>query len=182
MPIELVDNGTYRIKIDKPIITRTVRTEEVHALSAMWNLTGQEARQRALRRYYDEQQNDTQRGLVADFNGTAVGQLWIRLKHIDPAIEAGQSVGYIHTLVVMPEFRRLGVAEGLIRTASILAQEHGRTHLTIGVDRANNTARRLYMKWGFERYHESFDLRGDLVFLRRPVFESEGARTTPVLP
>ena len=82
----------------------------------------------------------------------------------------------------MPEYRRLGVAEGLIRTASVLAQEHGRTHLTIGVDRANNTARRLYMKWGFERYHESFDLRGDLVFLRRPVFESEGARATPVLP
>ena len=182
MPIELAGNGTYRVTIDKPITTRPVQVDDLHTLSEMWCLNGKETRQRVLRRYFDEQKNGAQRGLVADFNGNAVGQLWIRLQHIDPAIEAGHSVGYIHTLVVMPEFRRLGVAEGLIRTASTLANEHGRTHLTIGVDRSNDAARRLYTKWGFERYHESFDLRGDLVYLRRTVFESEGVRVALVIP
>jgi len=97
----------------------------------------------------------------------------VRLRHIDPAIEAGLAVAYVHTLVVMPEFRRLGVAEGLVRSASALAVERGCTHVSIGVDRPNEAARRLYAKWGFERYYESFDLRGDLIFMRREVFDSE---------
>ena len=44
-----------------------------------------------------------------------------------------------------------------------------RQTLVIGVDRPNAYARKLYEKWGFAEFHESWDLRGDLVFLRRPV-------------
>jgi len=79
-------------------------------------------------------------------------------------------VVYLHTLVVIPQFRRLGVAEALTRATSDQARESGVEHLTIGVDRPNDYARRLYEKWGFQRYYETFDYRGDLVFLRRRPF------------
>ena len=172
MSVERAADGTHRIKIDVPVTIRSARVDELRRLSDLWGPKGATSRLRHLRRYFREQADGVQRGLVADFNGNLIGQLWVRLRFIDPAIEAGLAVAYIHTLVVMPEFRRLGVAEGLVRSASALATRQGRTHVTIGVDRPNEGARRLYAKWGFERYHESFDLRGDLVFMRREVFET----------
>ena len=42
--------------------------------------------------------------------------------------------------------------------------------MVIGVDRPNQYARKLYEKWGFHRFHETNDLRGDLIFLRRRLF------------
>ena len=169
--MERAADGTHRIKIDVPVTVRAARVDEMRRLSELWGPAGAASRLRLLRRYFREQTDGVQRGLVADFNGSPIGQLWVRLRFIDPSIEAGLAVAYVHTLVVMPEFRRLGVAEGLVRSASALATRQGRTHITIGVDRPNEEARRLYAKWGFERYHESFDLRGDLVFMRREAFE-----------
>ena len=172
MSVERAADGRHLVTIDVPVTLRTARVDELRRLSDLWGPKGTTSRLRHLRRYFREQADGVQRGLVADFNGNTIGQLWVRLRHIDPSIEAGLAVAYVHTLVVMPEFRRLGVAEGLVRSASALAAERGCTHVTIGVDRPNETARRLYAKWGFERYHESFDLRGDLVFMRREVFEA----------
>ena len=172
MTVERAVDGTHQIRIDVPVTVRTARVDEMRRLSELWGASGRASRLRLLRRYFREQADGVQRGLVADFNDNPIGQLWVRLRHIDPSIEAGLRVAYVHTLVVMPEFRRLGVAEGLVRSASSLAVERGCTHVSIGVDRPNEAARRLYAKWGFERYYESFDLRGDLIFMRREVFEA----------
>ena len=172
MSVEPAADGRHQIMIDVPVTVRTARVDEMSRLSELWGPAGKASRVRLLRRYFREQADGVQRGLVADFNGTSIGQLWVRLRFIDPAIESGLAVAYVHTLIVMPEFRRLGVAEGLVRSASALAAKRGCTHVTIGVDRPNEEARRLYAKWGFERYHESFDLRGDLIFMRRLVFEA----------
>lgn len=172
MTVGRAADGWHQITIDVPVTLRTARVDELHRLSELWGPKGTTSRLRHLRRYFREQADGVQRGLVADFNGNPIGQLWVRLRHIDPSIEAGLAVAYVHTLVVMPEFRRLGVAQGLVRRASALAVERGCTHVSIGVDRPNEAARRLYAKWGFERYYESFDLRGDLIFMRREVFEA----------
>ena len=172
MTLERTADGSHQVRIDIPVTVRRARPKEMRRLSELWGPTGRASRLRLLRRYFREQAEGVQRGLVADFNGNPIGQLWVRLRFIDPAIEAGLAVAYVHTLVVMPEFRRLGVAEGLVRSASALAARRGCTHVSIGVDRPNEAARRLYAKWGFERYYESFDLRGDLVFMRRQVFEA----------
>jgi len=172
MSLERAAGGGHLIRIDVPVTVRAARVDEVRRLGELWGPKGMTSRLRHLRRYFREQADGVQRGLVADFNGNPIGQLWVRLRHIDPEIEAGLALAYVHTLVVMPEFRRLGIAEGLTRSASALAVKHGCTHIAIGVDRPNENARRLYAKWGFERYHESFDLRGDLVFMRRRVFEA----------
>ena len=173
MTIDLAPDGTRQVTIDVPVTMRLARQKDLGVLSKMWGPVGMAERTRVLRRYFEEYDKNIQRGLVADFNNNAIGQLWLRLSFIDPAIEDGLAVAYVHTLVVLPEFRRLGVAEGLIRTASTIAADRGRTHLAIGVDRPNEAARRLYAKWEFERYYETFDLRGDLVFMRRSVFESD---------
>ena len=172
MGLERAADGGQVIRIDVPVTVRAARVDEMRRLCELWGPKGMASRLRHLRRYFREQADGVQRGLVADFNGNPIGQLWVRLRHIDPAIEAGLPVVYVHTLVVMPEFRRLGVAEGLVRSASALATRRGCTHVSSGVDRPNEAARRLYATWGFERYYESFDLRGDLVFMRREVFEA----------
>ena len=121
MVVERAADGGHVIRIDVPVTVRAARVDEMRRLCELWGPKGMASRLRHLRRYFREQADGVQRGLVADFNGNPIGQLWVRLRHIDPAIEAGLPVVYVHTLVVMPEFRRLGVAEGLVRSASALA-------------------------------------------------------------
>ena len=170
MTVEIAPNGTHRITIDTPIVVREAEIADLAAMSEMWGPDRVDSQRRVLRRYFEDHGHGAQLGFVADFNGHLVGQLWSRYRHIDTRIADGLEIAYLHTLVVAPAFRQLGVAEGLTRAASVAAAQRGLEHLVIGVDRPNEYARRLYEKWGFRRYHETFDLRGDLVFLRRRVF------------
>ncbi|MBM4435732.1 MAG: GNAT family N-acetyltransferase [Actinobacteria bacterium] len=170
MVTHVAADGTRLLSIDDPVRIRRAVPADLDGLSGQWGPDREESQRRVLRRYFEEQALGIQQGHVADFNGHCVGQLWTRLRNIDPNIAERQSVVYLHTLVVIPQFRRLGVAEALTRATSDQARESGVEHLTIGVDRPNDYARRLYEKWGFQRYYETFDYRGDLVFLRRRPF------------
>ena len=173
MSVERAADGTHRIKIDVPVTIRPARVDELRRLSDLWGPKGTTSRLRHLRRYFREQADGVQRGLVADFNGNldrpAVGPAAVhRSGH------RGRTGGCVRT----HPGGDAGVSaagRGRGSGAERVSPGHpssGRTHVTIGVDRPNETARRLYAKWGFERYHESFDLRGDLVFMRREVFET----------
>ncbi len=170
MTLETVRDGTHRVTISKRVVIRAARIDDLPTMSAMWGPERRHSQKRLLRRYFDEQRADVQRGLVADFNGHVVGQLWSRYRHIDRRIADGLDAVYMHTLFVVSPFRRLGIAAALTKTTSREAVERGVDVLTIGVDRPNTEARRLYEKWGFRVYYQISDLSGDLVFLRRPVF------------
>ena len=49
----------------------------------------------------------------------------------------------------MPEARRRGVAEALVRAAALILRDEGRPYLVLGVDTPNEAARALYAKLGF---------------------------------
>ena len=62
-----------------------------------------------------------------------------------------------------------GIAEVLVVAILETAREAGQDGVTLEYRISNKGARKLYEKWGFAEFHESWDLRGDLVCLRRPV-------------
>ncbi len=171
MTIEVGADGAHRVMIDTPIEIRRAIPDDLEPMSELWGQERRVTQRRVLRRYFDEQHQDVQTGLVAIFNGTLVGQLWIRHRHLDRSIADGERAAYLHTLTVAQPFRRLGIAEALTRTASLEAEARGAEVLTIGVDAPNAYARRLYEKWGFRVYHATTDLRGEIVFLRRRGYE-----------
>ena len=170
MTIEIAPDGTHQITIDAPIAVRLAHEADLSELSEMWGPSRAKTQRYVLRGYFDDHRKGVQTCHTAEFNGHLVGQLWSRYRQIDPNISAGRKVVYLHTLVVAPTFRRLGVAEAMTQAASRTAAEHGSEYLAIGVDRPNHYALRLYEKWAFERYYETVDLRGDLIFLRRRLF------------
>ena len=167
MTIEVGADGAHRITIDTPIEIRRAAPDDLEPMSELWGSERRITQRRVLRRYFDEQRQNVQTGLVAMFNGTLVGQLWIRHRYLDRSIADGERAAYLHTLIVAQPFRRLGIAEALTRAASREAESQGAEMLTIGVDAPNAYARRLYEKWGFRVYHATTDIRGELVFLRR---------------
>ena len=56
---------------------------------------------------------------------------------------------YVSRLIVRPEYRRQGIGGRLVDYLTEKAREEGFTELSLGVDDANEAARRLYWKKGF---------------------------------
>ena len=143
---------------------------DAEGLSRFWGPARRFTQLRLLQRYFEEVERGVQAVHVAEYAGRYVGQFWTRYSGIDPAIADSRFECYLHTLSVIKKYRRRGIARALTEAASAEAGFRGRRTLIIGVDRPNEYALGLYKKWGFIEFHESSDLRGDLIFLRRRVF------------
>ena len=124
-----------------------------------------------LQRYFGEVTLGTQAVAVACIGDRLVGQIWIRFRGSDPKISDDSRQAYVHTLFVHPANRRRGIGLALLKAASQLAVKRARCELVIAVDKPNRYAFELYRGWGFVVHREISDLRGELIFLRRAVFD-----------
>jgi ribosomal protein S18 acetylase RimI-like enzyme len=79
--------------------------------------------------------------LVADDDGAIAGTLYLST--------ANAGFGFVFGVYVVPEARRRGVAEALVRAAALILRDEGRSYLVLGVDTPNEAARGLYAKLGF---------------------------------
>ena len=79
--------------------------------------------------------------LVADDDRTVVGTLYLST--------ANPGFGFVFGVYVVPEARRRGVAEALVRAAARILRDDDRPYLVLGVDTPNEGARALYAKLGF---------------------------------
>lgn len=79
--------------------------------------------------------------LVADDDGAITGTLYLST--------ANAGFGFVFGVYVVPEVRRRGVAEALVRAAARVLRDDGRPYLVLGVDTPNEAARALYAKLGF---------------------------------
>lgn len=61
-------------------------------------------------------------------------------------IKRTQGVGWITTLAVLPQYRRQGIAEALLRACE---QEMGMPYVKLSVRRSNIQAQALYLKCGY---------------------------------
>ncbi len=67
-----------------------------------------------------------------------------------------KAIAMLHAMEVMPQMRRKGGGETLLRGAANWAQAQGARHLALAVTEANTTARQLYQRLGLQvvaRYH-----------------------------
>jgi predicted acetyltransferase len=79
------------------------------------------------------------------FLGTElVGRLMLRHRLNERLSQTGGNIGY----VVVPEYRRRGIATGMLRLALPLAKEHGLDRLLITCDEDNIASRRVIEKCG----------------------------------
>jgi ribosomal protein S18 acetylase RimI-like enzyme len=88
---------------------------------------------------------------VVEAEGRIVGFacLWLRNPE-DVMMNVPGEYAVVSDLVVLPEFRGRRLGYELLRTAEDYARAHGATRLKIGVLARNESARRLYVNFGFE--------------------------------
>jgi len=80
--------------------------------------------------------------LVAEEVGSVVGTVYVNTSSTD--------FGYVFGLYVVPEARRRGIAERLMRETARLLAEQGCSHIVLSVDTPNDQARAFYTHLGFE--------------------------------
>jgi ribosomal protein S18 acetylase RimI-like enzyme len=80
--------------------------------------------------------------LVAEEDDSVLGTVYLNTSSTD--------FGYVFGLYVVPEARRQGIAQRLMReTARFLAQQ-GRSYIVLSVDTPNDQAHAFYTRLGFE--------------------------------
>lgn len=86
---------------------------------------------------------------VAEESGRIVGTLSVDLNLARNRHLPVRRWAYVHSLFVLPEARRRGVARALIRHALRWAQRRGAGGAELGMAAGNRRARRLYESFGF---------------------------------
>lgn len=94
--------------------------------------------------------------VVAEENGKFVGELSMMTQNanIPVAVIPNKRV-YLFGLRVRPEYQRQGIGTALLRYAAGLCAQRGIFEFTIGVETANEGARRLYERLGFVKFLEN---------------------------
>lgn len=82
--------------------------------------------------------------LVAEVNGTPIGQVWL-----DLARKSLDNAGLLWALRVVPYLRNLGIGTKLIRAAERTLRNLGFVQIDLTVEKANYPARRLYRRLGY---------------------------------
>lgn len=95
--------------------------------------------------------------LGAWFHQELVGALELSLRHLRGVPQPGIQP-YVSNLAVLPQWRRRGIAQRLLRGAEAVALTWGYQALHLHVLESNSAARRLYDKLDYRVLHVSCDL------------------------
>ena len=83
--------------------------------------------------------------LAAEDKGKVVGVINWRILRV-----GGQKIGYLFWLAVLPEYRRMGIAKGLIQEViKKIQQEAGLAEIYAAIEKHNEPSRRLIESLGF---------------------------------
>jgi ribosomal protein S18 acetylase RimI-like enzyme len=102
------------------------------------------------RRAMKEAKQGRQILLVAEYDKNIVGQLFVLFNTIHADPRPIPYTGYLYSFRVKPEFRNQGIGGSLIRTAEEILVDRAFQRVLIGVAKINDSARRLYERFGYE--------------------------------
>lgn len=92
-----------------------------------------------------EKYDDNSVIFIAEFKNKRAGSIAVSLKK--------EKTGFINFLVVVEEFRNLGIAEKLLKTAMDFAKSKNMDEIQLETYSILKNARKLYTKYGFKIYH-----------------------------
>lgn len=87
-----------------------------------------------------------------------IGTVELGLRYSDRWTQLGRSYPYLSNLAVHPQYRRRGVASGLLQRSEELVREWGFQDIYLHVLEKNQQARQLYFKQGY-RVHQEMEAR-----------------------
>jgi ribosomal protein S18 acetylase RimI-like enzyme len=106
---------------------------------------------------------------IAECDGYLVGTNTIEWYTDDRNLADGQTRAHISNLVVHPSYRKRGIGRGLMVAVENAARHRAFFVITIGVDRGNDYARRLYERRGYTFVKDINAAWGLVHILERPL-------------
>lgn len=85
-------------------------------------------------------------------NGSIVGEVRAKFDASDPLVASKGKRAYLYALRIHKDYRRMGLATGLMTTVIDLLLRLGYTEITIGVEDDNTVAHHLYESLGFNTF------------------------------
>lgn len=139
-----------------------------------------EGRYQHFRRIYRRSMKEANRGrrvlLVAEVDEKIVGQVFIQLASGRKELADGDSSGYLYAFRVRPSYRNRGIGSLLLDEAEAELRRRDFERAVIAVAKANEGARRMYEKRGYQKFAEDpgrwsyVDHEGSLRHIHEPAF------------
>lgn len=127
------------------------------------DLTVRRSDRRQARRWFAGALRDRwQRVLVARGSAGPVGMMGVEIRRARHRHAMPRRYAFLHSLFVLPAYRRLGIARRLVAAGLRYAQRRGAGQARLEMAAANAAARRVYLTAGFRVREMMFtrDLRG----------------------
>ena len=109
---------------------------------------------RIFQRAYEDQLLGRRLMLLADLNGTPIGQVFIQLESYDNIFITQHKRAYLYSVRVMEMFRHKGIGSALLREAESILMEREYESASIAAAKENPGARRLYERLGYSVFTE----------------------------
>lgn len=121
-----------------------IRSCREYDLPALENLSHREDRRERIRRAFDRQMRGEGLMLIANANGTPIGQVWI-----DLSTKSRDSIGILWALKVLPSLQHHGLGSRLVVAGERSLTARSYDFAELGVEVENIGARRLYERLGY---------------------------------
>ncbi len=171
--VRVQGKGKTRV-VTTEVIVRAARRDDEQAIRAMRASAGWSVEYTT--RAYAEVQSGRRVMCVAEIDGQAVGTVQLLWDSDDADMADGRNVAHLSDLVVLPAYRRRGIARVLAEHVEQLAASRGYTVITLDVDDTAPATRRLYERWGYVFYRQTISPWGSwLNGMRKPIAARGGA-------
>lgn len=116
-------------------------------------LPGEEIADRYIQALIQRKKEGTAEIFVAEVEGKAVGFLSVLLsEQLDADLNEPIELAYLSDIVILKEFRKVGLGEALVKSAEEYAVSKNAMYLSANVLANNGGGRALYAKSGFNEY------------------------------
>ena len=130
---------------EKEFVIEQLNPDDYHKCSNIWNMKAQPLADKWL----DEIKSGNRLVFIYKINGEFIGEGALVLDTGDPDYTILGKRIYVSRMIVKKEYRNRGIGSEILAFLIDKAKEMGFEEMTIGVDKDNVNALRLYKKYGF---------------------------------
>ncbi len=120
--------------------------EDYHKCSNIWNMKSQPLTDK----WFEEIKSGNRLAFIYKINGEFIGEGALVLDTGDSDYTIPDKRIYVSRLIVKKEYRNRGIGSEILEYLIAKAKSMGYSEMTIGVDKDNENALKLYRKFGFD--------------------------------
>lgn len=127
-------------------VIESLKPEDYHKCSNIWNMKSQPLAEK----WFEEIKSGNRLVFIYKINGEFIGEGALVLDTGDSDYTIPNRRVYVSRMIVKKEYRNQGVGSEILGFLTEKAQKMGFKEMTIGVDKDNVNALKLYKKFGFD--------------------------------